>query len=173
MLKVGIVGCGNIFTMHATSVAHLQNAELVGVCDIKKDRADKAAEKYGCKAYYDYTELVDNRLIDVLHICTPHYLHPIITKYALEHGVNVLCEKPMAINMDDALYNVALAERQNLKYGVIFQCRFNNSAKLVKETLLSGKLGKIISARVGISPTVIIRFRIGKALGIKRAAALS
>ena len=54
MLKVGIVGCGNIFTMHATSCDHLKNATLVGVCDIKKDRADKAAQKYGVQAYYEY-----------------------------------------------------------------------------------------------------------------------
>ena len=53
MLRIGIVGCGSIFTMHATSAHHLENAEIAGVCDIKKDRADKAAEKYNCKAYYD------------------------------------------------------------------------------------------------------------------------
>ena len=148
MLKVGIVGCGNIFTMHATSVAHLSCAKLVGVCDIKKDRADKAAAKYNCNAYYDYKDLIKKELIDVVHICVPHYRHPIITRYALEQGVNVLCEKPMAIKMEDALYNVALAEKRNLKYGVIFQCRFNDSAQLVKQTLENGKLGKIISARV-------------------------
>ena len=148
MLKVGIVGCGNIFTMHATSAARLPAAEIAGVCDIKKDRADSAARKYNCKAYYDYKDLIKKELIDVVHICVPHYLHPVITRYALEQGVNVLCEKPMAIKMEDALFNVALAEKRNLKYGVIFQCRFNDSARLVKETLLSGKLGKVISARV-------------------------
>lgn len=62
MLKVGIVGCGNIFTMHSTSVAHLPAAKLVGVCDIKKDRADKAAAKYNCKAYYDYKDLIKKNL---------------------------------------------------------------------------------------------------------------
>lgn len=148
MLKVGLIGCGNIFTMHSTSVAHLSCAKLVGVCDIKKNRADRAAAKYNCAAYYDYKDLIKKELIDVVHICVPHYLHPIITRYALEQGVNVICEKPMAIKMEDALYNVALAEKQNLKYGVIFQCRFNDSAQLVKNTLLSGKLGRIISARV-------------------------
>ena len=97
MLKVGIVGCGNIFTMHATSCDHLKNATLVGVCDIKKDRADKVAKKYGVTAYYDYKELIDKSKIDVVHICVPHYLHPIISKYAIEQGVHVLCEKPMSI----------------------------------------------------------------------------
>ena len=90
MLKVGIIGCGNIFTMHATSCDYLQNAKLVAVCDIKKDRADKAAKKYSAKAYYDYKELIDNETLDVVHVCVPHYMHPVISRYALEKGVNVL-----------------------------------------------------------------------------------
>ena len=63
---IGIIGCGNIFTMHATSAHHLKNAEIVGVCDIKKDRADKAAKKYNCKAYYDYKEMINKDNIDVV-----------------------------------------------------------------------------------------------------------
>ena len=121
MLKVGIVGCGNIFTMHATSCHHLENATLVGVCDIKKGRADAAAAKYKVKAYYDYKELIDPEKIDVVHICVPHYLHPIISRYALEHGVNVLCEKPMSIEYKDAIANVQLAQEKGLTYGIIFQ----------------------------------------------------
>lgn len=148
MLRIGIIGCGNIFTMHATSVMHLNEAEIVGVCDIKKDRADTAAEKFNTKAYYDYKELIDKDKIDVVHICVPHYLHPVITKYSLEKGVHVLCEKPMSIKYNDAIANVKLAEEKKLKYGVIFQCRFNDSAKLIKENIESGKLGKVISARV-------------------------
>lgn len=148
MLKVGIVGCGNIFTMHATSAHHLPNAQIVGVCDVKPDRANKAAAKYQCKAYYDYKEMIRKDLLDVVHICVPHYLHPIISRYALEQGVHVLCEKPMAITMEDALANVALAKEMNVKYGIIFQCRYNDSAKLVKENLENGALGKVISARV-------------------------
>lgn len=86
MLRVGIIGCGSIFTMHATSAHHLENAEIVGVCDIKKDRADKAEKKYNCKAYYDYKELIDKEKIDVVHVCIPHYLHPVVSKYAIEAG---------------------------------------------------------------------------------------
>ncbi len=148
MLRVGIVGCGNIFTMHATSTHHLANATLVGVCDIKKDRADRAAAKYGVAAYYDYKDLIKKDKIDVVHICVPHYLHPVISKYALEQGVHVLCEKPMSIAYEDAVANVKLAEAQGVKYGIIFQCRFNNTARLVKEHIENGKLGKVLSARV-------------------------
>lgn len=148
MLKVGIIGCGNIFTMHATSCNHLKTAELIGVCDIKKDRADKWATKYNVKAYYDYKEFLDNEKLDVVHICVPHYLHPVISKYALERGINVLCEKPMAINYEDALENVKIAKEKGVKYGIIFQCRFNDTSKLVKENLENGNLGKVLSARV-------------------------
>ena len=119
MLKVGIIGCGNIFTMHATSCDHLQNATMVAVCDIKKDRADKAAAKYGVEAYYDYKELIDSGKVNMVHVCVPHYLHPIISKYALERGIHVLCEKPMSIKYEDALENVAkkvayFAEKEGL-----------------------------------------------------------
>ena len=148
MLRVGIIGCGCIFTMHATSCDHLENATLVGVCDIKKDRADAAAEKYNVKAYYDYRELIDKEKPDIVHVCVPHYLHPIISRYALEHGVNVLCEKPMSIKYEDGVENVRIAKENGLKYGIIFQCRYNNTSKLVKENLENGKLGKVISARV-------------------------
>ena len=147
MLRVGIVGCGNIFTMHATSCHHLENAQLVGVCDIKKDRADAAAKKYNVAAYYDYKDLIDSNKIDVVHICVPHYLHPIISRYALEHGVNVLCEKPMSIRYEDGEANVKLADEKGLRYGIIFQCRYNDTSKLIRENLDNGKLGKVISAR--------------------------
>lgn len=148
MLKVGIVGCGSIFTMHATSCDYLENGQLVGVCDIKPDRAEKAAKKYNVPAYTDYKELIEKEKPDVLHVCVPHYLHPIISRYAIERGVHVLCEKPMSIKMEDALENVRLAEEKGVTYGIIFQCRFNDAAQLVKKNLENGKLGKIISARV-------------------------
>ena len=148
MLRVGIVGCGNIFTMHATSADHLENSQIVAVCDIKKDRADKAASKYNCKAYYDYKELIDNENLDVVHVCVPHYMHPVISRYAIEAGVNVLCEKPMSIKYEDAVANVELAEKKGVKYGIIFQCRYNDASKLVKQKVEDGTLGKIISARV-------------------------
>lgn len=148
MLRVGIVGCGNIFTMHATSAHHLPNATIVGVCDIKKDRADRAAKKYNCKAYYDYKDLIKKENIDVVHVCIPHYMHPIVSKYAIEQGVHVLCEKPMSIEYKDAVENVELAEKMGVKYGIIFQCRYNDSAKIVKENLVNGRLGKVVSARV-------------------------
>ena len=77
-------------------------------------------KKYGVTAYYDYKELIEKEKPDIVHVCVPHYLHPIISKYALEQGVNVLCEKPMAIKYEDAIANVKLAKEKGYKNIVIF-----------------------------------------------------
>lgn len=151
ILKTAIIGCGNIFTMHATPVSVMKNVELVGVCDIKKDRADAAAQKYFVAAYYDYKKLIAEKKPDIIHVCVPHYMHPVITEFALESGVNVLSEKPMSIFLKDGEKNVALAKKNNLRYGVIFQCRYNDASQLIKRVLDSGELGRIISARSTLS----------------------
>ncbi len=150
-LRAAIIGCGNIFTMHVTPVVNRGDTELVGVCDIKKDRADRAAAKYGTKAYYDYERMIDELRPDIVHICLPHYLHPIASEYALKRGVNVLCEKPISIDYAYGERNVSLAAENGVNYGVIFQCRYNDASQLVKKTLLSGELGKIISARSALT----------------------
>ncbi len=146
-LRTALVGCGSISTMHLTPISVMENAELVGVCDIKPDRAERAAQKYGVSAYTDYEKMLTELKPDIVHVCVPHYLHPIISRFALEHGINVLCEKPMSIEYNDGARNVDLAKEKGLVYGIIFQCRFNDPSVFVKKVLDSGELGRIISAR--------------------------
>ena len=145
--RVGIIGCGRISIMHLVSLANLNDCELICCCDIKEDRANKVANEYKIKPYTNYEEMINDEQLDAVHICLPHYLHFPAAKYALEHGVNVLTEKPMTIDYDSAKVLVDLAKAKNLLYGVVFQCRFNNSSKLVKKEISSGRLGKIICAR--------------------------
>lgn len=146
-LRVGIIGCGRISVMHLVSADNLEEAELVCCCDVIEERAVKVAEKYKIKAYTDYKEMLDKEQLDVVHICLPHYLHSLVASYAFTKGVNVITEKPMDVDYESAEKAVELAEKCGVQFGVIFQCRYNNSAKLVKKAITSGKLGKIISAR--------------------------
>ena len=146
-LRVGVIGCGRISVMHFVSIGSIEEAELVACCDIKKDRADKAAEEYGIKAYTSYEEMLEKENLDAVHLCLPHYLHSKVAVYAFEKGVHVLTEKPMDIDYESALNAVNRAKELGVTYGVIFQCRYNNSAKLVKDAVASGRLGKVISAR--------------------------
>lgn len=148
MIRVGIVGCGGIFEMHAVSLKLLNNVRIVAVCDVIECKAQQKAEKYDCHYYIDYHEMIDKEKLDYVHICTPHYLHSIIAKYALLHNTNVVSEKPMAIKVKDAMEVSQIAIENNLNYEVIFQNRYNPGSVLVKEQLENGSLGEIISARI-------------------------
>ena len=146
-LRIGVIGCGRVSVMHLGSIALLGEAELVACCDIKSERAEWAAKKYGARAYTSYQEMMDSESLDAVHICLPHYLHSKVACYAFEKGINVLTEKPMDVDLESAENAVKLAKEKGVLFGVIFQCRYNNAAKLVKKAVDSGKLGKIISAR--------------------------
>ncbi|MDK2811484.1 MAG: UDP-N-acetyl-2-amino-2-deoxyglucuronate dehydrogenase [Petroclostridium sp.] len=147
MLKAGIIGCGNIYGMHAISLNLLDDVKLAAVCDVKEERAKNAAQQYNCTYYTDYKKMIENEGLDVVHICTPHYLHAEMAVYAANKGVNILTEKPMSIKLEDAEAMIKAAKDNNVVLGVIFQNRYNPGSKLIKETLQSGKLGKIISGR--------------------------
>jgi UDP-N-acetyl-2-amino-2-deoxyglucuronate dehydrogenase len=149
--RAGIVGCGNIFPMHAISVSKLPAVELVAVCDIKEDRAKAKAQEFNCKYYTDYKAMIDKEKLDVIHICLPHYLHPIVTIYAASKGVNILTEKPMSIKLKDAEAMVSAAKDNNVTLGVIFQNRYNPGSRLIKKTLQSGDLGKILSGKLSVT----------------------
>ena len=146
-LRVGVIGCGRISVMHLVPASVLETAELVACCDIKEDRARDAAERFGIKAYTDYKEMIEKEALDAVHICLPHYLHVPVSVYAFEHGLDVLSEKPMSIDYDSAVYAVRRAKECGVNYGIIFQTRYGDAIRFVKETLKSGKLGKVISAR--------------------------
>ena len=149
--KVGLIGCGAISTVHLESLKTARLAELAAVCDIREDRAKAAAERYGCRYYTDYKEMLDKERPDAVHICTPHYLHPIIAVYAANHGVNVLTEKPMSISLADADKMIDACKRNNVTLGVIFQNRYNAGSMLIKKTLESGELGRILSGRLRVN----------------------
>ncbi len=146
-LRVGIIGCGRISGMHLDPASSLEYSNLVACCDVIEERADQMAKEYKIVPYTDYKQMIENENLDVVHICLPHDLHTVVAEYALKKGVNVLSEKPMSIDYESAEHAVKVAKESKALYGVIFQCRYNNSAQFIKKTLLSGKLGKIISAR--------------------------
>ena len=150
-LRVAVIGCGNISVMHLDSIVALDEAELVAVCDIKPERATVASKKYHTKAYLDYHELFEQEKPDVVHLCLPHYLHTIVAREAFKAGIHVLSEKPMSISYEDAVSTVELAEQSDLKYGVIFQCRYNTPSILVKERIMDGRLGAVKCGRTTLT----------------------
>ncbi|SDB82773.1 Predicted dehydrogenase [Pelagirhabdus alkalitolerans] len=150
-LKVGIIGCGNIFPMHAASIEERGDASLVAVCDVKSDRAEVKAAQYNVKAYDDYEQMMDSEELDVVHICLPHYLHGPATDAATKRKIHVLTEKPMAIHYEDAEQMISGAKENDVLLGVIFQNRYNPGSQLIKNMLTSGDLGQIKSAKLQVT----------------------
>lgn len=149
--RVGIIGCGAIFFMHAYPLHRLENIEIKAVCDIKPVALKSASELFHCDGYEDYKELLKRDDIDVVHILTPHYLHAPMTIDAANAGKHVLTEKPMAISMDQAYAMLEAGKRNNVTIGVISQNRYNAAAKAIKAALNDGSLGKVISQRIILS----------------------
>ena len=108
MKRAVIVGCGNIAAVHAAVLTAQKDTELVGVADIHFEKAQDYAERFHTKPYASLEEMIEKEQPDVLHVCTPHYLHVPMTQYALERGINVFMEKPPAIT---------LAQLDQLKHG--------------------------------------------------------
>lgn len=150
-LKVAIIGCGNIFPMHAQSIVSREDAELVAVCDVKQERAEEKAKIYQCGIYTDYMEMFEKEKIDVLHICLPHHLHAPVTIEAAKRKIHILTEKPMSIHYDDAKAMVEAAKENKVTLGVIFQNRYNPGSQLIKRMLDNGDLGTIKSGKLSVT----------------------
>jgi len=148
VFKVGIIGCGTIFPMHAQSLKNVKGVRLVSVCDIKKDRAASKAKLYQCNYYTDYKKMFQCEDLDAVHICTPHYLHMPMIVEAAKHKINILTEKPMGLNPKEAQKEIAAAKKAKVVLGVIMQNRFNPGSRLVKKRIEDGSLGHLKGAKL-------------------------
>lgn len=146
-LRFALIGCGRIANRHAEHINNM--AQLVAVCDVDKDKADTLAGQYGAKAYYDVDELLRNEKdIDVASVCTPNGVHAQHSIKALKAGYHVLCEKPLATNVNDCGEMIKTAEMYNKRLFAIKQNRFNPPVAAVKAAIDEGRLGKIYSIQL-------------------------
>lgn len=146
-LRFAIIGCGRIAQRHAEHISN--KAQLTAVCDIVPERADALAKQYHAKAYYSVAELLkDSQTFDVASICSPNGLHAEHCIMALNAGVHVLCEKPMALTVADCGRMIQAAEKNNRRLFAIKQNRYNPPVAAVKQLIDEGKLGKIYSVQL-------------------------
>lgn len=132
--RVVVVGLGDVSVVHLAAVEKL-GATLVGVCDSRGD----------------HRALLDQVRPDVVHICTPHDRHVPIALDALERGVHVLLEKPVAHTIEQAGLLVAAAkDHPDLKVGVCLQNRYNLTSQAALEILTSGELGRVRGASASV-----------------------
>ncbi|NLM60828.1 MAG: Gfo/Idh/MocA family oxidoreductase [Clostridiales bacterium] len=149
-LKIGIIGCGGIANdKHMPSMAKQPDVELVAFCDLILERAEKAASQYGvagAKVYTDYRQLLEDKSIDAVHVLTPNVSHCEISCAAMEAGKHVMCEKPMAANVEDAQKMMDTAKRTGKLLTIGYQYRLMDTHFTMKRYCDAGYLGEIYYA---------------------------
>jgi UDP-N-acetyl-2-amino-2-deoxyglucuronate dehydrogenase len=146
-LRFAIIGCGRIAQRHAE---HINNyGILVAVCDNVIEKADDLARKYGAKAFSVISDLLQmSNDIDVVAVCSPNGLHAEHSIQSLLAGCHVICEKPMAINLQDCGKMIQVSEKVNKRLFAIKQNRFNPPVEAVKKIIEEGRLGEIFSIQL-------------------------
>lgn len=149
-LRVGIIGSGGIAEgAHAPGYKAIpDDCELVACCDVRPERAEAFAERFDVAHWYtDYRELLTLPELDAVSVCTPPFMHRDATVAALDAGLHVLCEKPMAMNVAEAQDMVTAAERAGKVLTIGHQQRFSPAAQAVKRAVDAGELGDIYYAK--------------------------
>jgi UDP-N-acetylglucosamine 3-dehydrogenase len=145
MLKVGVVGTGVMGKHHARVYSELNNVKLVGVADLNKTAVTDVANQYRTTPYTDYKELILKEQPDAISIAVPTIYHRDVALYAMDKGVNVLVEKPIAHTVEAAQEMESKAREKDLKLMVGHIERFNPAIRELKKTLVDGTIGDVVS----------------------------
>jgi myo-inositol 2-dehydrogenase/D-chiro-inositol 1-dehydrogenase len=141
-MRVGIVGAGSMGTVHAPawkSITHL-GAELVGIQAARPESAQALAEQYGVKTYASYEELLAD--VDIVDLCVPTDLHREMTVQAAEAGKHVICEKPIALTIEDGKAMIAACERAGVRLFIAQVLRFVSQYESAQQVIASGQIGR-------------------------------
>jgi predicted dehydrogenase len=148
MLKVAVIGLGNIGNTHAPVYQADPLSDLVAVCDINHERADKAAARYGVPAFYSVDDLLGNVELDAVTVSTAGVEnggdHAEPTLQCLEAGLHVLCEKPISNDIEKARAMVRKADEKGLYFGINLNHRFVPPAAKAKQWVNEGRLGDLL-----------------------------
>ena len=147
-LRVGVIGVGGISEMHIGGYKANPNVEIVAFCDINEERLKEKGEKHGVTHLYtDVNEMVKNEQLDAVSVCTWNCAHAKCTIAALNAGINVLCEKPMAMNAKEAEDMMAAAEKNGKLLMVGFVRRYGNDMDVLQDFVRSGYFGELYYAK--------------------------
>lgn len=150
-LKVGVIGIGSISDMHINSYLKNADVELVAFCDLNEERLKEKGTLYGVeRRFTDYQDLLAEEDIDAVSICTWNDTHAEIAIAALEAGKNVLVEKPLSMNVEEAEAIEAAVEKSGKMLQVGFVRRHGDNTKVLKKFIDNDELGEIYYAKASI-----------------------
>lgn len=145
-IRVGVIGVGNVGTMHARNVYQnkIAGMKLVAICDIRESRLAYCRGQFESVLYYeDYTELLKAGVVDAVIIAVPHPLHVSIAEEALQAGLHVMLEKPIGVSLEDAKSLVRVAEQSEKIFAIMFNQRTNPLFQKARSIVKEGLLGEL------------------------------
>jgi UDP-N-acetylglucosamine 3-dehydrogenase len=154
MLRVAVIGLGNIGKTHTRWYQANKDVELVALCDMLAERVDPVAQAAGVRAYHDVATLLREEQIDAVSVCTAgpenggHHYEPVMQ--CLEAGKHVLVEKPISNNIEHAREMVSTARQQGLLLGVNLNHRFTPAAERAKQLMEQGQLGEVLIVNMNL-----------------------
>ena len=155
-LGIGVIGAGGIANgAHLNNYARNPRVKLVAVADIDLDKAKAAADQWGVPNYYeDYREVINHPAVEAVSVTTWPTAHAAPVIAAAEAGKHILCEKPIATNLDDADAMVAAAEKAGVKMAMGYQPQFGRVWPAVKNLIDQGVCGRVMGMSIiGLSPS--------------------
>ena len=158
MNKIGmaVIGCGTWGDAHAEIYASEPDTKLVAVCDHDEARVKSLAEKYGCRHFTNYRDMLRNDEIKAVGVVTPDFAHADPVVAAAEAGKHVLVEKPLATTWEDVRRIVRAAKKADVQIMVDFHNRWNPPVFRIKRDLEGGEPGKVIHAYCRLSDTIYV-----------------
>ena len=152
-LKIGIIGTGWIAESHIQSYKNMPDVEIVAAADLIPGKAEAFMKRFGVEGvrfYPSHKEMIDNEKdLDGVSVCTYNTAHAVPTIYALEHGINVLLEKPFSVTLDEAIEMMRAEKKSGKILSIGFQPRGDENMKMIKKIVQSGVLGDIYYIQTG------------------------
>lgn len=156
MLKVGLIGCGFMGTMHANCYKNIEGVELVALADVRKEKAEELAKGTNAAIYADGKDLIANADVDVIDICLPTYMHKDFAVLAMEKVKYVFVEKPVALTKKEGKELLAKQKETGCNVQIGQVIRFWDEYVKLAEIIKAGTYGKVINAnfrRISPIPT--------------------
>ena len=154
-MKYALIGCGRIATNHVTAAVN-NNLEIVAVCDVVPEKMEAILEKHNLaddksiNRYTDYKKMLEENDLELVSIATESGKHAAIALDAIDAGVNVIIEKPMAMNMADAEEIIKRAAEKHVKVSACHQNRFNVAIQEVRKAIEGNRFGKLSHASINV-----------------------
>ncbi len=152
-IKWGVIGAGGIADRRTIpeGILGAKGAELVAVQDVAKDRIAEVGTKYGVKSYTVDTDLINDPDVEAVYISTPNFLHHDQALAAAKAGKHVLCEKPLALTLQECEEMVAACDDAGVKLGVNFMMRFHACHQAIKQMIDNGDFGTLVMGRAELT----------------------